>query len=255
MSFNPDWEQEAENWIAWARTPGHDEYWLYRDAFFELLPPPGRATLDLGCGEGRVARDLAARGHRVTGVDASPTLLRAAAEAHADGRYVLADAAALPFEAASFDLVVAYNSLMDIQDMPVALREAARVLDRGGRFCACVTHPVADAGRFAARQADAPFVIEGFYLGRRRLEATFERNGLRMTFRGWTHALEDYSRALEEAGLLIEALREPQLPAEEVERDPPEQRWRRLPSFLMLRALNPPARLWPRGGTRVPELS
>ncbi|MFN2489492.1 MAG: class I SAM-dependent methyltransferase [Actinomycetota bacterium] len=134
MSFNQDWEQEAENWIAWARTPSHDAYWLYRDAFFELLPPPGRATLDVGCGEGRVTRDLSSQRHRVVGVDASPTLLRAAKEADPEGDYVLADAAALPFQDASFDLVVAYNSLMDVQDMPGAVREAARVLEPGHRL-------------------------------------------------------------------------------------------------------------------------
>src|SRR5262245_24605603 len=59
------WEDQAENWLAWARTPGHDAYWSYRDLFFRLLPAPGRRTLEVGCGEGRVARDLAARGHRV----------------------------------------------------------------------------------------------------------------------------------------------------------------------------------------------
>ncbi len=242
MTLNQDWEQEAENWIAWARTPDHDAYWLFRDSFFRLLPSPGRATLELGCGEGRVARDLAARGHRVTGVDASPTLLRAANEAQPGGDYVLADAAALPFAAASFDLVVAYNSLMDVQDMPGAVREAARVLESGGRLCVCVTHPLADAGRFAAREADAPFVIQDSYFGRRRpwyYGQTFERAGLQMTFRGWAYPFEDYCRALEDSGLLIEALREPRVPAEEVERDPPEQRWRRLPNFLMLRALKP----------------
>jgi ubiquinone/menaquinone biosynthesis C-methylase UbiE len=178
MSFNIDWEQEAENWIAWARTPGHDAYWQFRDAFFELLPPPGRATLEVGCGEGRVARNLAARGHRVTGVDASPTLLQAAREADPAGEYVLGDASGLPFADASFDLVVAYNSLMDVQDMPAAVGEAARVLERGGRFCVCVTHPLVDAGRFSAREGDAPFVIDGSYFGRRRFEATFERAGL-----------------------------------------------------------------------------
>lgn len=46
-----DWERQAEHWIAWARTPGHDSYLLYRDAFFELVPEPGRATLEIGCGE------------------------------------------------------------------------------------------------------------------------------------------------------------------------------------------------------------
>jgi hypothetical protein len=119
------------------------------------------------------------------------------------------------------------------------VREAARVLEPRGRFCACLTHPLADAGRFAAGDADAPFVIEGSYLARRRFEGTFERDGLRMTFRGWAYPLEDYARALEEAGLLIEALREPPLPADAAARNPSERRWRRLPAFLMLRAVRP----------------
>ena len=38
--------------------------------------------------------------------------------------------------------------------------------------------PLADAGRFASRAPDAPFVIEGAYFGRRRFEGTFERDGL-----------------------------------------------------------------------------
>ena len=67
-------EERAQGWLAWAGTPGHDAYWTYRDAFFALVPEPGAATLEVGCGEGRVARDLVARGHRVTGLDASPTL-------------------------------------------------------------------------------------------------------------------------------------------------------------------------------------
>jgi SAM-dependent methyltransferase len=232
MSFNADWEQEAANWLAWARTPGHDVYWDYRGAFFELVPPPGSATLEIGCGEGRVARDLAARGHHVTGVDAAPTLLEAAAAAHPEGRYLLADAAQLPFEDASFDLVVAYNSLMDVQDMHGAVREAARVLQPRGRLCVCVTHPLADAGRFAADQEDAPFVIEDSYLESRRFEGRFERKGLEMTFRGWSYSLETYSRALEGAHLCIEALREPPMPEAAAD----EARWRRVPMFLMLRA-------------------
>jgi SAM-dependent methyltransferase len=236
MTFNRDWEAQAENWLAWARTPGHDAYWRYRDTFFALVPPPRAATLEVGCGEGRVARDLAARGHRVTAVDASPTLLSAAAAADPEGRYVLADAAELPFDEASFDLVVAYNSLMDVQDMPGAVREAARVLRPDGHLCVCVTHPLADAGRFAASGADAPFVIEGSYLETQRFEGTFEHDGLCMTFCGWSYPLEAYSRALEAVGLRIEALREPGVPAEEVERHPEEAPWRRLPMFLMLRA-------------------
>ena len=86
-TFNADWEREARNWIAWARTPGHNSYWQYSPAFFEIVPAPGRATLEVGCGEGRVARDLARRGHRVSGIDASPTLIDAAREADPGGDY------------------------------------------------------------------------------------------------------------------------------------------------------------------------
>lgn len=58
------WESEALRWAAWARTPGHDHFfWRFNwPAFTALLPAPGRATLDLGCGEGRGGRWLAEHG-------------------------------------------------------------------------------------------------------------------------------------------------------------------------------------------------
>jgi SAM-dependent methyltransferase len=237
VTFNPAWESEAENWIAWARKPDHDAYWWYAPGFFDgFVPPVAGRTLDLGCGEGRTTRDLAARGHRVTSIDASPTLLAAAAAVDPGGDYRLADAAALPFAEGFFDLVVAYNSLMDVDDMPGSIREAARVVALGGRVCACVTHPLADAGAWESRAADALFTIDGSYFDRRRFGAgPFTRAGLTMTFHSWCYPLEAYARALEEAGLLIESIREPSVPAEDA-------RHGRIPPFLWLRAVkrNPP---------------
>ena len=231
------WELEAENWVRWARTPGHDAYWDYAPIFFdEMVPAAGRRTLELGCGEGRVVRDLTRRGHRVVGLDASPTLLGHARGADPAGRYVLADAARVPFADEAFDLVVAYNSLMDIEDMEAAVREAGRVLETGGRLCVCVTHPINDAGAFASREPDAAFVIDGSYLDKRPFEGTFERDGLRITFRGWVYPFEAYGRAFEEAGFVIEAMREPPATAAAVEREPSERRWQRVPVFLFLRA-------------------
>jgi SAM-dependent methyltransferase len=226
------WIEEAERWTAWARTPGHDAYWFYRHAFFELVPPPGRATLEVGCGEGRVTRDLAARGHRVTALDVVPQLVELARAEDPESTYVVGDAASLPFDDGHFDLVVAYNSLMDVDDMPAAVAETARVLEPGGRLCACITHPVMDAGRW---QGEA-LVIEGSYLDTRRYEGTFGRDGLEVTFRGWCYPLEAYAKALEDAGFVIEALREP-LPASDA---PPDyDHHLRIPVFLMLRALKP----------------
>lgn len=232
------WEREATDWIAWARTPGHDAYWYYNSAFFEeMVPAPGRATLEVGCGEGRVARDLVAGGHHVTGVDASPTLLRAAREADPESRYVMADGADLPFGDGTFDLVVAYNSLMDIDDMAGAVGESARVLAPGGRLCLSVTHPIMDAGTFAGDEADSPFVVTEPYFERRGFTVTAEWDGLSFTFSGWAVPLGEYARALEAAGFLIEALREPRPAAELIERDESLRRWARIPMFLWLRAL------------------
>ncbi len=234
-----DWEREAANWIAWARTPGHDSYWYYRELFFdEIVPAPGRGTLEVGCGEGRVTRDLNARGHDVVGVDTSPTLLAAAREADPDGKYVLADAAALPFENEWFDVVVIYNALMDFDDMPGAAREAARVLAPDGCLCVSVTHPLSDAGTFESREPGARFVIEGSYFERRRFQGTFERAGLVMTFRGWIYPIEDYARALEDAGLVIARIREPPAPESAVAAyGEGARRRQRIPNFLWLRAI------------------
>ncbi len=232
------WEKESGNWAAWARSPEFDAYWKYSSAFFELVPPPVNRTLEVGCGEGRVSRDLTARGHRVTAIDASSSLVRLACDADSRSTYLQSDAAALPFAAESFDLVVFYNSLMDLDDMEGSVREAARVLRHGGKLCACITHPMADAGHFASREPDSQFVIEGSYLGERRwFELDVDRDGLHMHFTGWSYSLEAYFTALERAGFMIQAVREPPASDQAVDRSPSENRWRRIPMFLMWSAV------------------
>jgi SAM-dependent methyltransferase len=240
--FREHWERSAEAWIAWARTPDHDAYHDYAPRFFaEVVPEPVGRTLEIGCGEGRVARDLLERGHDVVAVDWSPTLLAAARDADARATYVRADAARLPFADASFHLVVAYNSLMDMDDLEAAVAEAARVLSPDGRVAVCVTHPVADAGAFDDRSPGSAFRIEGSYLGSRRFTGTFERAGLTITFDGMAHSLEVYANAFERAGLLIERLREPSAPADAIDEDAGEIRWTRVPLFLFVRAVKRPA--------------
>lgn len=224
-------EDRAADWIRFARAEGHDAYWAYRDAFFDLLPPaPGRA-LEIGCGEGRVSRDLRSRGYDVTGLDVAPTLVDAARDVDPDGAYVLGDAAALPFDDGRFDLLVSYNSLIDVEDMPAAVAEAGRVLRPGGSFCACLPHPFSEAGEFESGADDAAFVVAGSYLVEKDYELVSDRNGIVFRFASRRFPLESYSRALEAAGLGIEALREPPLPGIE------SHRRARMPLFLLWRAV------------------
>jgi SAM-dependent methyltransferase len=230
------WEDHAPDWIAWARAPGHDSYWrFHRDAFLLLLPPPGRLTLDIGCGEGRLCRDLARGGHRVVGLDASLTMATAAAtHPEAGGPIVLGDAAALPMPDHVADCVVAFMSLQDVDAMEASVGEFARVLIAGGHLVLAITHPVNTAGRFSPGPVGEcpPFLIEGSWFARRAIADTCERDGYTMTFHSEHRPLQDYTDALAGAGFLIERIREVGDPN-------PESNWSRMPLFLHLRAVLP----------------
>jgi SAM-dependent methyltransferase len=233
------WEAHANEWIAWARAPGHDSYWrFHRDQFLQIVPPPGHRTVDVGCGEGRLSRHLKQLGHAVVGVDASPSLVAAARAFDPFMDIRLADAAALPLDEASADLAIAFMSLQDVDAMPAAIREIARILQPGGRLCFAIVHPINSAGHFETEDADSPFVIKGNYLSASAYADTIERDGLTMTFHSQHRPLQSYVLALEEAGMLIEALREPRVPDHAIKSDR-SRRWQRLPLFLHVRALRP----------------
>ena len=235
MTLRDAWEAEARNWVAWARAPGHDSYWqFHRDRFLTLLPPPPATVLDVGCGEGRLPRDLKALGYSVIGVDGSPTLIGHAAEADPEGDYRVADAAQLPFGDASFQLVTAFMSLQDVDDLDGAASEIGRVLVPGGHVCLAIVHPIASAGGFEERRADAPLIIRDSYLDSRRYSDVVERRGLRMTFSSIHRPIEAFVAALAAAGLLVERMAE--IPDGT---HPPGDRWQRIPIFLHIRALKP----------------
>jgi 2-polyprenyl-6-hydroxyphenyl methylase/3-demethylubiquinone-9 3-methyltransferase len=98
----------------------------------------GLQLLDVGCGGGLVAEELARRGYRVSGVDPSPQSIRAA-QVHArrervDVSYLPAAGEALPFSASTFDAVTCLDVLEHVDDLDVVLGEIARVLKPGGVF-------------------------------------------------------------------------------------------------------------------------
>jgi 2-polyprenyl-6-hydroxyphenyl methylase/3-demethylubiquinone-9 3-methyltransferase len=101
----------------------------------ELGDLRGRLVLDAGCGGGLVARELAAAGAEVVGVDRSLGSLGVARRAvggpfrPAQGRLER-----LPFADGSFDAVVAADVLEHLPDLPAAVDELARVLAPGGSF-------------------------------------------------------------------------------------------------------------------------
>jgi ubiquinone/menaquinone biosynthesis C-methylase UbiE len=91
-------------------------------------------------------------------------MLAAARDSDRGFETYLADAAALPFAHASFDLVIAFMSLQDVENLEGAVAEASRVLQPGGGVCLAVVHPLNSAGEFDTTEPNSPFTITGSYL-------------------------------------------------------------------------------------------
>jgi 2-polyprenyl-6-hydroxyphenyl methylase/3-demethylubiquinone-9 3-methyltransferase len=98
----------------------------------------GRLVLDAGCGGGLVARELAAAGATVVGLDRSLGSLgvarRAVAGRSGGFRPAQGRLERLPFADGAFDVVVAADVLEHVPDLPAAVAELARVLAPGGRL-------------------------------------------------------------------------------------------------------------------------
>jgi SAM-dependent methyltransferase len=200
VNLRETWQTRADAWIRWSRSPElDDDFWRFHlPQFLGLLPPPGRLTVDMGCGEGRLGRVLAGAGHRVVGCDAAFAMVKAAAGASGACPVVVADAVMLPLRDREADLVIAFMCLHDFDDMRAAVGEAARVLAPGGRLAVALLHPVVTAR------------LAGTYAAERRYSVdTVEKAGLAMTYEGLHRPLTAYTAALAGAGLVIEAIREP----------------------------------------------
>lgn len=187
----------------------------------------GMDVLDLGCGNGYLARKLAREGARVTAVDSSLRMLeKAKAHDPADSlkvKYVHSDARLLSGIAdASFDLVYASMSLMDIEEAEAAIGEVSRVLRGGGRFVASISHPCFDngsnSGWIVQRAGAGPIKV---YRGIRAYRGLFSEqmpwklgNNETMFTRSFHRPLNWYARVLRAKGFAITALEEPE-PAQE----------------------------------------
>jgi SAM-dependent methyltransferase len=210
---------------------------LYEPVVEELVGEiANRRVLDVGCGDGHFARTLAARGARVTAVDGSREML-ALATRHADAagiEYCIADLTkALPLPDRAFDVIVANMVLMDLPEIDTAITESARVLAPGGRLVFSLTHPcffssdwVHDAHGAKLHKAVGDY-----------LSPTVERLDFWGTTLHFHRPLSAYFDALARAGFAVDAFKEPMPSDACVEQRPEWQHHRRVPSFIVVRAV------------------
>lgn len=228
-----------------------------------LRPAPGMRVLDVACGQGILARRLADLGVLVTGVEASDRLVEAARRRTAAalaGRtatpeaptYLVADARNLsPLGLHDFDAAACVMALGNIDPVEPVLRGVADALKPGGAMVFVISHPAFRAPRQTSWGWDAKAHtqyrrVEGYlspgqvpidmHPGRK---ARGEEGGEAVTI-SFHRPLQDYSRALAQAGFWIESLEEwpgARLSTSGPRADEENRARREIPLFLAVRAV------------------
>ena len=123
-------------WDAALYQAKHAFVWEKARSLAKLLEPlPGERILDLGCGTGQLASEIAAHGAVVIGVDRSPEMIGEARKKFPSLDFLVCDARALPFRE-EFDAVFSNAALHWVQEADQAVAGIARALKPDGRFVA-----------------------------------------------------------------------------------------------------------------------
>ena len=158
ISARDHWEKQADNWITLTHSdPQYDL--LNKPSFLELVPEPGRLTIEIGCGEGRIHRARRGRPSRPRPRRGTSSR-RAAVTNTASIPVAVGDIGHLPIAAGVADIVVCFMVLMDVEDLDGAVAELARVMAPGGTLCVRDPAPDHDERALRARRR-VPHLLHG----------------------------------------------------------------------------------------------
>jgi SAM-dependent methyltransferase len=206
------WERNARWWQREYSDGADPEYTA------QILPlvahhlAGARRVLDVGCGEGQVARHLAGPGVDVFGVDVTMAQVRVAHERAGGPLYARARAEALPCASAAFDAVLVCLALEHVDAFEAAIDEVARTLEPGGRFLLLLGHPLLQApgsGWIDDRILGEQYWRIGAYL---RDDMAVDSVAPDVELMFIHRPLSRYVHALGRAGLLIDDMEEPAPP-------------------------------------------
>jgi SAM-dependent methyltransferase len=209
------WDDHADWWQR-EFTDGADPEYLE-----QILPLIGGAladsgtVLDVGTGEGQVARYLTTRGCDVVGFDPFAAQITVAAERGGGPIYARAAADAMPVASSRFDAAVACLVFEHIDGVDEAIAEVARILRPGGRFLFLLNHPLLqtpNSGWIDDQILDPP--EQYWRIGPYLTEASTIEEVQKGVFIRFVHRpLSRYVNALASVGLTIDRMDEPAPPA------------------------------------------
>ncbi len=236
MSDPALWEQHAQWW--------QDEFTDGADPEYEeqILPLAAQLldgyerVLDLGTGEGQLARLFASQGAEVVGVDPTRAQVIEADARGGGANYGLAGAHDLPFADGSFDAVVACLVFEHIDPLESAIAEVARVLRPGGRFAFFLNHPLLQtpgSGWIDDHVMDPP--DQYWRIGEYLVEQSIVEEVRKDVFIPFVHRpMHRYLNALVGARLDLREMHEPPPPQGFIDRSPYFEAARAIPRLLVL---------------------
>ena len=243
------WEQNTNEWIT-LRAQDSNRRFIVDPALWSLLGDvSGLSVLDAGCGNGYLTRILATKGANAVGIDYSKAFIeycrKIEEEMNLGCKFYEASITKMSdFKSQSFDLVVSNIVMVDVLDYKTAFKEIARVLKDDGRFIWSNVHPVfgRTAGAINVRlPRDSPR-NESRYL--KMIDRYYDSGGellIWMTKPTWQfiRTLEEYSKALKNAGFVISQILEPRPTPEAIQQNPRDlafdaDRWT---NFIILECL------------------
>ena len=228
------WSRSSGPWLRLMEKGDPNRVLLLDEVMLDLCGDvEGRDVLDVGCGEGRFCRMLAACGARTVGVDPTVELLAEARRQQPNGVFHAASAEALPVADASMDLVVSYVALVDIPDFRGAIREMARVLRPGG---CCV---VANLNSFSTASTlywarDENGNKRHWTMDNYMVERTVSAEWAGMSIVNWHRPLSAYMQSFLQARLTLEHFDEPVPKPAVIRMHPSMQDFHRLPHFWVM---------------------
>lgn len=236
MTSGPEfYDEEAvfDRYIQRRQRPDNPNDTIEKPVFMALLGDvEGKAILDLGCGDGQFGLELLSMGSRsYTGVEASHRMVdlaRAALEP-AGGLLYHASIEDCTYLQAAFDCVVSRLALHYIEDVQTTFRSIYHALKPDGNLIFSVEHPVLTSDNTAATASGIrhSWTVDNYFVRGRR-----DVDWMGSQVVKFHRTVEDYFVALQQAGFIVEQLREPGSDTTFISDEALYQRRLRIPLFL-----------------------
>ena len=246
------WDNMAPHWLSAEEENYHHKYFILPEVYRMLDVQKDDVILDVACGKGDVARHLANKGARVTGIDISK-MLDYAIESEEKEKlgitYVRLNAEKLSdkFGNDSFGKVVCNMALMDFEDYRPTIRQISNILKDNGIFVFSILHPAfsfpATLGRRipddSERNEDRMRVIMDYFDERPVIYTWGTKPPSSIPSLHFHRPISSYLNELVKNDLLLLETSEPHASKEFVQRFPRAAYWddERRPEFLILKTV------------------